>query len=148
MESQTQNEGMEYLGFWPRVGASIIDSLLSLVLIAPVFWLLTGDASSGLANAAAVLAVLAFWYYKQSTPGKMVFDAKIVDARTGGKMSAGQMIGRYLGYIVSAIPFGLGFFWVAWDSRKQGWHDKLAGTVVVRSKATKPLTQAEPVTFN
>lgn len=142
------NDALEYLGFWPRVGASIIDSLLSLVLIAPVFWFLTGDASSGLANAAAVIAVLTFWYYKQSTPGKMVFEAKIVDARTGGKMSTGQMIGRYLGYIVSALPFGLGFFWVAWDSRKQGWHDKLAGTVVVRTKIAKPLTQAEPVTFN
>ena len=148
MDMTPQSEALEYLGFWPRVGASIIDSLLSVVLIAPIFWLLTGDPSSGFANLAAVLAVLAFWYYKQSTPGKMVFESKIVDARTGGKMSPGQIVGRYLAYIISAVPFGLGFFWVAFDRRKQGWHDKLAGTVVVRKKTAKPLTEAEPATFN
>ena len=41
---------------------------------------------------------------------------------------------RYLGYYVSAIPFGLGLLWVAFDPRKQGWHDKMAGTVVVRRR--------------
>jgi uncharacterized RDD family membrane protein YckC len=143
-----QNEELEYLGFWPRVGASVIDNLLMTIIFVPIAMLLTGSADSGLATAAAVIAVLAFWYYKQSTPGKMVFNARIVDATTGGKMSTGQMVGRYLAYLVSALPFGLGFIWIAFDKRKQGWHDKLAGTVVVRTKAAKPLTQAEPVTFN
>jgi uncharacterized RDD family membrane protein YckC len=43
------------------------------------------------------------------------------------------LVGRYLGYFVSTIPFGLGLFWIGWDKRKQGWHDKLAGTVVIRA---------------
>jgi len=76
--------------------------------------------------------VIAFWLYKLATPGKMAIGATIVDARTGRRPSAGQLVIRYFGYIVSTLPLGLGLIWVAFDSRKQGWHDKLAGTVVVR----------------
>jgi uncharacterized RDD family membrane protein YckC len=57
-----------------------------------------------------------------------------VDEKTGGKPSTGQLIGRYLGYYVSILPLMLGIIWVGIDKRKQGFHDKLAGTLVVRSK--------------
>ena len=77
------------------------------------------------------IAVIIFWQYKQATPGKMLFNARIVDAKTGNKPSNGQWIIRYLGYIPSTLVFGLGFLWVALDKKKQGWHDKMAGTVVV-----------------
>jgi uncharacterized RDD family membrane protein YckC len=60
--------------------------------------------------------------------------AKVVDAKTLGKPSNGQFIGRYLCYYVSSLLLGLGFIWVGFDSRKQGWHDKLAGTVVIRAR--------------
>ena len=83
----------------------------------------------------AVVTIL-FWTYKMATPGKMAISAKIVDARTGRKPSTGQFVGRYFSYIISAIPSGLGFIWVAFNGRKQGWHDKLAGTVVVRKRST------------
>ena len=73
-----------------------------------------------------------FWLKKQATPGKMAVSAKVVDA-TGNAMSVGQSIGRYFAYIVSIIPLGLGFIWVAFDSKKQGWHDKLVGTVVIKT---------------
>ncbi len=43
-------------------------------------------------------------------------------------------MGRYLGYFASTIPLCLGFLWIAFDKRKQGWHDKLAGTVVIRAQ--------------
>jgi uncharacterized RDD family membrane protein YckC len=78
------------------------------------------------------VALIVFWKYKSATPGKMVFSMKIVDARSGGGLSFGQCVGRYFAYIVSMLPFGLGFLWIAFDKRKQAWHDKLAGTVVVR----------------
>ena len=58
--------------------------------------------------------------------------AIIVDAKTFGRPSNRQLIGRYLGYYVSILPLGFGFLWIAFDKRKQAWHDKLAGTVVVR----------------
>lgn len=78
------------------------------------------------------IASITFWIYKSATPGKMVLGLKIVDADTGGPCSTGQLIGRYLGYYVSLLVFFLGFIWVAFDKRKQGWHDKLAGTLVIR----------------
>ncbi|UGA40660.1 RDD family protein [Chromobacterium haemolyticum] len=79
-------------------------------------------------------AVLAFWWFKSSTPGKMLLGARIVDAKTGAPMTPGQAALRYLGYFVSCFPFLLGLIWVGLDARKQGWHDKIAGTVVVRAK--------------
>jgi len=61
----------------------------------------------------------------------MIFGAKIVDATTGEKPSLGQWVIRYIGYFPASIIFFLGLMWVGWDKRKQGWHDKMAGTVVV-----------------
>ena len=70
------------------------------------------------------------------TPGKMILNLKVVDAGSGDKLSIGQAIGRYLSYIVAFLPLCLGIFWVGIDKRKQGWHDKLAGTVVIRTRTT------------
>ena len=77
------------------------------------------------------VAVIVFWIYRSATPGKIILGIRIVDAQTGDKPSTGQLIGRYFAYYVSAIPLMLGFLWIAFDRRKQGWHDKLAGTVVI-----------------
>ena len=74
------------------------------------------------------------WIIIASTPGKLIFGAYIVDAKTLKRASTSQLIIRYLSYYVSLIPLGLGFLWIAFDPRKQGWHDKLAGTVVIKGK--------------
>ena len=66
-----------------------------------------------------------------------------MDAETGEAMSLGQSVVRYLGYFVAALPLCLGLIWVAFDPRKQGWHDKIAGTVVVRRKGGR----TAPVAF-
>jgi uncharacterized RDD family membrane protein YckC len=137
----------KYGGFWIRVWASVLDSILLLVFVAPVLTAIYGreywtspptefeflDVLFNYILPAA--AVILFWIYKSATPGKMMCKLVIVDAKTGGKPSTRQMIGRYLAYYVSLLPFFLGFFWVAFDKRKQGWHDKLAGTVVIKKKA-------------
>ncbi|MBI3898252.1 MAG: RDD family protein [Gammaproteobacteria bacterium] len=139
-------EDMEYVGFWTRVGAALIDSVLVLLICAPIVTAIYGPAywngekfvqgwldfivSWVLPAAAAVV----FWKAKQATPGKMAFSARIVDEKTGEAPTTGQLIGRYLGYYVSTIPLFLGILWVGIDPRKQGWHDKLAGTVVIRPK--------------
>jgi uncharacterized RDD family membrane protein YckC len=65
----------------------------------------------------------------------MALRLRVVDARTGQAITTGKAIGRYLGYYVSALPLLLGFIWVGIDKRKQGFHDKLAGTVVIRDVA-------------
>jgi uncharacterized RDD family membrane protein YckC len=81
-----------------------------------------------------VVAIIWFWVAKQATPGKMFLSLRVVDAKTGGNLTVWQSIARYLGYFVAGIPLFLGILWVGFDSKKQGWHDKIAGTVVVRSK--------------
>ncbi len=63
---------------------------------------------------------------------------RVVDAESGKTLSVGQAAARYLCYIISALPLCLGFIWVAFDRKKQGWHDKIAQTVVVRAKDRGP----------
>lgn len=138
-----------YVGFWPRVLASLIDTLAVMLVVVPTMIAVYGVAAlQGSGEQFAVLgiwdvminyvfptiAVLAFWYYFAATPGKMLVNASIVDADTLGKASNKQLLIRYLGYFVSSLPLGLGFFWIAFDKRKQGWHDKMANTVVIRSR--------------
>lgn len=137
-------EGLEYVGFWPRAGASLIDTILLCIIIWPIltafygesYWssktLIQGPMDFLLSWVFPAVAIILFWVSKQATPGKMAISAKIVDANTGNDPSIGQLIGRYLAYYVSLIPFGLGYIWVAFDTRKQGWHDKPARTLIVR----------------
>jgi len=63
----------------------------------------------------------------------MIFGLKVVQS-TGEKMTLGVGFLRWVGYIISGMVFYLGFIWIAFDGKKQGWHDKIAGTVVVRAK--------------
>ncbi|WP_150118808.1 RDD family protein [Collimonas fungivorans] len=145
----------EYVGFWLRVCAHLIDTVLVLVVIIPILFsiygseeLVSGVTLSGPMNILVsyilpAAVVITFWQARQATPGKMAIGARIVDARTGDKPSIKQDAIRYLGYFVSTFPLCLGLIWVGIDKRKQGWHDKLAGTVVVRRKNGG----AEPVKF-
>jgi len=80
------------------------------------------------------VAVILFWYFKSATPGKMILKITIIDAKDGGKMSVPQSIGRYFAYIPAILPLFLGFVWVAFDAKKQGWHDKLGKTLVIKQK--------------
>ena len=68
----------------------------------------------------------------------MAIGARIVDVATGRPASPAQLVVRYLGYFVASIPLFLGIIWVAFDARKQGWHDKIAGIVAVRPKVRGP----------
>ena len=143
---------LEYVGFWARVGAALIDTVVLLVIITPALvavygWqyftaegLVQGPADVLISWAFPALACIWLWHKLRATPGKMLIGAEVVDADTGQAMTLGQSVIRYLGYFVSTIPLGLGLLWVAFDPRKQGWHDKMANTVVVRKKGGR--TQA------
>jgi uncharacterized RDD family membrane protein YckC len=149
---------VEYAGFWVRTGAALIDTALILAISFPLLFALYGWAyfdsqKSGFVAGTGdfvitwllpAAASIVFWLTRQATPGKMLLSARVVDARTGNTLTVGQSIGRYLGYFISTLPFGLGLIWVAFDPRKQGWHDKLAGTVVIRSKRGR----TQPVSFD
>jgi uncharacterized RDD family membrane protein YckC len=144
--SDRKADDLEYVGFWLRVGAALIDSLLVAIICFPLatwiygwgYWtvgtLIQGPADVFINWVLPAVAILLFWIYRQATPGKIAIGARIVDAETGAAPSTRQLIGRYLGYYVSILPLMLGLIWVAFDPRKQGWHDKLAGTVVVRPR--------------
>ncbi len=83
---------------------------------------------------------IGFWIFWMATPGKMLMDIKIVDAKSIGKARNGQLVLRYFGYILSAIPLGLGFLWILIDKKNQGWHDKLSSTLVImQDESLKPL---------
>lgn len=91
----------------------------------------------GLGLASTLLTVL---YYtimtarSGATVGKKVFGIKVVRA-DGGPISFGQSLLRHtIGYLASAVVFALGFIWIGFDPHKQGWHDKIARTYVVRNQ--------------
>jgi uncharacterized RDD family membrane protein YckC len=156
-ELDMEEQGLEYAGFWVRTGAALIDTLLLMLITLPLLisiygWdyfdadqsrLFAGPADFLVSWVLPAIAVITFWIMKQATPGKMAISAKIVDAESGKPARSSQLVGRYFAYFVAMLPLGLGIVWVAFDRRKQGWHDKLAGTVVVRQARRGP----EPVKF-
>jgi uncharacterized RDD family membrane protein YckC len=168
MNTPTPQAPLEYAGFWIRFWAFIVDSVLVAVIVEPIVasiyensQTLTDPMSVDMANlildsfkpqgpldvlfswVLPAVAIVLFWVYRAATPGKMLLRARIVDAETGAPPSVGQCVGRYLGYYVSIFTLFLGFLWIAFDPRKQGFHDKLAGTVVVRTPK-KTFTPNQP----
>ena len=140
------NEEYEYAGFWIRVGATFIDVFLLSIILLPLTMMVYGDLTwkrEGLILGSAdflinyvlpFVATILFWLYKSATPGKMALNMKVVDVDTGEKLSVGQSIGRYFAYIPAMAILMIGIIWVVFDKRKQGWHDKLAKTVVIRKR--------------
>jgi len=137
---------LHYSGFWIRVLAALIDTVWLLLLTGTLGWtvygamyfqsasLIQGPADVLISYVLPFILTILFWHFKSATPGKMILGMKIVDARTLGNVSTGRLCLRYLGYYVSGLVIGLGLFWVGWDRRKQGWHDKIAGTLVIKEE--------------
>ena len=136
------NSEIRYAGFWARFLATIVDSIWLYGIIYALLWYLIGpdifDPEASYTLTEFILlwvmpfaVVMAFWIAKSATPGKMLLSMKIVDATTHQAVSPQRLCLRYFAYFVSMIPLCLGYLWVAWDKKKQGWHDKIARTVVV-----------------
>jgi uncharacterized RDD family membrane protein YckC len=136
----------KYAGFWLRFGASVIDIIVLLAIIAPIEIAVFGLEYPSLAMAGETLAVdiwiqlvlpllamIVLWRYRSATPGLMLVSAKIVDATTLAPASVGKLTVRAVALLVMWLLFVplIGVLWIAFDKRKQGWHDKIAGTVVV-----------------
>lgn len=81
--------------------------------------------------------VIPFAYYVRAystngqTWGKRLLGIRVVSL-DGSPLTLGKGILRVIGYMVSGIPLDLGFLWAIWDKDKQTWHDKIAGTIVVK----------------
>ena len=144
-------ENQEYAGFWIRFAAALIDTLVFLLVFSLPLTLIYGSdywASDELVSGfwdifltyiAPIFITVWFWTKFLGTPGKMALRLRVVDAQTGKAISTPKAIGRYLGYYVSMLPLFLGFIWIGIDKKKQGFHDKLAGTVVVRELGKEPV---------
>jgi len=122
-------------GFWERMGAAFLD------MVAVGF--ITGFAHGSLGyllrflNGPPVFFIVALayfaglWAWKGTTLGGIVLKLQVV-RHDGGPLTFLVALVRGLAAAFSAVVFFLGFFWIGWDREKQGWHDKIAGTVVVR----------------
>ena len=119
-------------GFWIRMAALLIDALL----VGFVTGVLHHFAHLELLVLAAYGAVM--WKLRGSTIGGIVFDLQVVRL-DGRPIDWETAIVRALGCFLSLAVGGLGFFWIAFDHGKQAWHDKIAGTAVVRAPKGVPL---------
>jgi uncharacterized RDD family membrane protein YckC len=122
--------------FGLRLVAAIIDGIL-LGIVGTILRVILGDV---LASAVNLLLGLAYYTYLEGSPsgqtvGKRAMSIRVIDFAGGGPIGPGRALIRYIGRIVSAIPCGLGYWWMLWDPEKQTWHDKFATTVVVPTSA-------------
>lgn len=146
MESSSSGSP-EYVGFWKRFVAALIDVMILLIIVVPIEWAIYGGDYFALLLGGKTLAVdfwvqfviplaalILFWRYTKATPGLLAISAKIVDATTLAPASAGKLVVRAIALAVMLaliVPLGIGLLWIGIDRKKQGFHDKLARTVVV-----------------
>ncbi len=117
-----------------RFIALFIDGIV-LAVIGFVLGALTGRSELG-GFATFIVGVIYQWYFLTTqngqTPGKRVMGIRVVKVN-GQPLTAADVIIRYIGYYINSVVFALGWIWAFFDSNKQGWHDKLAGTYVVQA---------------
>jgi uncharacterized RDD family membrane protein YckC len=137
--------GWHYAGFWVRFVAILVDAIVLTILSAALIPM-TGSqvitTTNGVvtvnyaANAYSTLIGLVYfvglWSWRGQTIGMMPFNMQVVGVADGKKIDILRGLLRYVGVIISIIPLFIGLIWAAFDARKQGWHDKIASTVVIR----------------
>jgi uncharacterized RDD family membrane protein YckC len=89
------------------------------------------------------LVALAYYPFFEGKPagqtlGKKALGIRVVRKTNGAPLGYGLAIGRFLARFADSFTFGLGLLWAAWDPDHQTFHDKLAGTLVVRSDVYPP----------
>lgn len=140
--------GVAYGGFWIRTLAYILDAIVLSVVsaaLSPLFGASLFDAAddplafnagfNAVWTLAGLIYFMGFWTLRGQTPGMMPFRLRVVRASDGSRPDWIVSLLRYVGLIISFVVIFIGVIWVAFDSRKQGWHDKIAGTLVVRDAA-------------
>lgn len=138
---------IRYGGFWRRFFAALIDGIIIFIPVALLATALgLGDAEAGdgsfsfnfdtggtLLNIGAQVLydTILLTLLNGRTIGKLLLGMRVTGTE-GQRISFGQALGRSLMKIISYAVLFLGCIWVAFDSRKQGWHDKVAHTIVVK----------------
>jgi len=143
--------GLQYAGFWIRFGSYLID-VIPIGIVGGLLNLRTGTGfscridlngasvcgggSSYIGSWLGVLILGVYWVLTWSllgaSLGQKALGMRVVNVQNGERIDIVKALIRYVGFVISAIPFALGLIWAGFDPRKQGWHDKIAGTYVVR----------------
>lgn len=144
----------QYAGFGRRFFASsldgIISTVISYIILLPLGWnpfqVRVGSSAHWtsvlISTFVGALYLILFWVNgKGATPGKKLFGIKIVQVNDS-PINYSKAILRWLGYIVSGLPLFLGYLWIIWDKEKRGWHDKIAGTKVIKIDKRSKVIQA------
>jgi len=146
-ESIPSSSEMENGGFWVRSIAYLIDKTV-LSIVGLLFFFASRVAQGGgvplfqnflmtlilMCCAGLIIEAAYFTYfygYTGQTIGKMVCGLKVVSTE-GGLIGYRRAFLRWIGYQISFYIFFFGFFWIALDPNKQGWHDKIARTFVIK----------------
>jgi len=125
-------------GFWIRVLAFIIDSVI-LYVINLIVGVVLNPSTTGRSGIQTLLGIIYFTYFWSASslwPGQTVGD-KLLNLRViktdSTDLTIVQAFIRYVGLVVSILVIFIGVIWVAFDPNKQGWHDKIAGTYVIKT---------------
>ena len=149
-----------YAGFWIRFIARFVDGLIlgiPLTILLFIFVAISGAAlnatssdqnaqntTAGIASGVfllfyliALVAIAGYQIYFWGTSGQTIamrlFHLRVVDANTGAPIGIGRAVVRWLMSLVNSWACYIGWIWVAFDARKQGWHDKVANSVVLQT---------------
>ncbi|HSW42067.1 MAG TPA: RDD family protein [Patescibacteria group bacterium] len=142
--------GVRFASHGGRLVAYIVDVILASILVTIVAVLLSFGvavfavagvdvlaAAGGIFVLVAVVTVSIgyfpwFWVKGGATPGMRIFNLTVVRDRDGGPIGWGEAFLRLFGFWVSSLVFYLGFAWILIDKRRRGWHDLIAGTIMVQ----------------
>jgi uncharacterized RDD family membrane protein YckC len=144
-EKQPGEYALEYAGFWLRLGSAVIDYVVLFLIILFVYILFNPNHSISTSSMPIIRVVavsiigfviaaayfIAFWAWRGQTLGKMVMGIKIIRSKSN-PVDRSHSIQRFVGYILCFLTIFIGFIWIAFDSHKQGLHDKIADTCVVK----------------
>jgi uncharacterized RDD family membrane protein YckC len=135
-----------YAGHGARLAAWVVDiflmTMVTAALMAVVFASTSGRVDEGALNLfgamgaslASTLYLPFFWVVTGWTPGMRAFGLRVVRERDGGRVRPIPALVRLIGYSVDVLGLFVGFAWILIDRRRRGWHDILAGTVVIRER--------------
>jgi len=125
-------------GFWIRFVAILIDSIIVGIVNSVLAAILSFNTNgrSGLQVLLGLAYYVYFWSSNSPWPGQTV-GSKLLNIRVvrtnGSDLTISQALIRYVGFFISAICLGIGLIWAAFDPNKQGWHDKIADTYVIKA---------------
>lgn len=131
MKVKQKEAGIEFAGFWVRLGAFIIDIIvlgfawviLHIFVPPQAIWVLSGLL--------VTVYFVGFWWWRGQTLGKILLGIKVIRS-DNSPLTLGYALLRYGGCIVCFLTLFVGFIWLVFDSHRQGLQDKIADTYVIK----------------